>query len=300
MKVKIIRMQLKRFIKKVVYKKRVDCVNTGILYICPTPIGNLKDITIRVLETLESVDYIYAEDTRHSIKLLNHYNIKKPLISYHKYNEISKVEEIIDKLESGNDLALISDAGMPGISDPGEIIIKELIKRNLEFRVLPGASALLNALVGSGLDTKSFIFKGFLSKNNKEYKTELKSLERENSTIIIYESPHRIKKTLNELRKYLGNINISICRELTKKYEEFIRGSIDEVLKKVEEINIKGEIVLVMEPKEEEELEISDLNIENTLKKLINDGISKKEAIKITANNLKVPKNRVYQISIDI
>ena len=200
---------------------------SGKLYICPTPIGNLEDITYRTLRTLKEVDLIAAEDTRHSIKLLNHFEISKPLTSYHEHNKDSKGDYLINKLIDGENIALISDAGMPGISDPGEEIIKQAIQNNIEIEVLPGATAFVMALVGSGMDTHRFVFEGFLDRDKKVRKAQLEELKEESRTIIFYESPHRLKDTLKDMLKILGNRNISINRELTKKYQEIIRENID-------------------------------------------------------------------------
>ena len=193
---------------------------SGKLYICPTPIGNLEDITYRTLRVLNEVDLIAAEDTRHSIKLLNHFEISKPLTSYHEHNKDSKGGYLINKLLEGENVAVISDAGMPGISDPGEDIIREAIENNIEVEVLPGATAFVTALVGSGLDTRKFAFEGFLDRDKKTRREQLEDVKEESRTMIFYESPHRLKDTLKDMSKVLGNRKISINRELTKKYQE--------------------------------------------------------------------------------
>ena len=190
------------------------------LYVCPTPIGNLEDITLRTIRTLEEVDYIAAEDTRHTIKLLNHLNIKKPLISLHEHNEAFKSKELIELITSGHDVALVSDAGMPGISDPGEKLIKQCIESEVEVVTLPGPSAFITALVNSGLDTSRFTFIGFLDRNNKTRKETIEALKARQETLIFYEAPHRIEKTISELFEILGDRKIVIARELTKKYEQ--------------------------------------------------------------------------------
>ncbi len=189
---------------------------SGKLYICPTPIGNLEDITYRTLRVLNEVDLIAAEDTRHSIKLLNHFEISKPLTSYHEHNKDSKGGYLINKLLEGENVAVISDAGMPGISDPGEDIIREAIENNIEVEVLPGATAFVTALVGSGLDTRKFAFEGFLDRDKKTRREQLEDVKEESRTMIFYESPHRLKDTLKDMSKVLGNRKISINRELTK------------------------------------------------------------------------------------
>ena len=213
---------------------------SGKLYICPTPIGNLEDITYRTLRVLNEVDLIAAEDTRHSIKLLNHFDISKPLTSYHEHNKDSKGGYLINKLLDGENIALISDAGMPGISDPGEDIIKEAIENNIEVEVLPGATAFVTALVASGLNTKKFAFEGFLDRDKKTRREQLESVKEESRTMIFYESPHRIKDTLKDMSKVLGNRKISVNRELTKKYQEIIREDIDKFIEVFNEREIKG------------------------------------------------------------
>ena len=192
---------------------------SGKLYICPTPIGNLEDITYRTLRVLNEVDLIAAEDTRHSIKLLNHFEISKPLTSYFEHNKDTKGDYLINKLLEGENIALISDAGMPGISDPGEDLIKQAIEHNIEIDVLPGATAFAVALVGSGLDTHKFVFEGFLDRDKKVRRKRLEELKEEDRTMIFYESPHRLKDTLKDMLKILGNRKIAVNRELTKKYQ---------------------------------------------------------------------------------
>ena len=196
----------------------------GKLYLVPTPIGNLKDITLRALEVLENADMIAAEDTRQSLKLLNHFNIKKPLFSYHQHNEQSKSEEIINKLKEGVNIALITDAGTPGISDPGSVIVSKCIEEDIAFEVLPGATAITTALVYSGLDTTKFVFRGFLPRENKDRNLVIEEIKNYRETLIIYEAPHRLLSTLEYLKEKLGIRKISICRELTKLHEEIFRG----------------------------------------------------------------------------
>ncbi|SHH50749.1 16S rRNA (cytidine(1402)-2'-O)-methyltransferase [Tepidibacter thalassicus] len=275
----------------------------GKLFVCPTPIGNLEDITFRTLNTLKEVDLIAAEDTRHSIKLLNHFNITKPLTSYHEHNKESKGRVIIDKILSGENVALITDAGMPGISDPGEDIIKLAIDEGIKVEVLPGATAFVTALVGSGLVTKKFAFEGFLNRDKKVRKKELENLKYEKRTLIFYESPHRLKNTLKDMLSILGNRNICISRELTKKYEEIIRSSIEDALEIFENREIKGEFVLIVEGFSED-IEITnnneDLSLREYVIKLVDEGMSKKEAIKYVAKERKLRKNEVYQEVLDI
>lgn len=270
----------------------------GKLYICPTPIGNLEDITIRTLKTLQSVDIIMAEDTRNTIKLLNHYQIKKPLKSYHEHNKKRREQFIIDRLLEGENIALVSDAGMPGISDPGEDIIRVAVEEGIDIVGLPGPSASLLALVISGIRTDKFTFEGFLSSKRTERLKEIEKFKDEEKTIIIYESPHRILKTLNDLKEILGNRKIALGRELTKKYEEINRGKIDDVIREYEQRDIKGEIVLILEGKLEEEKE--DISIEEELKKLIELGYTKKDAVKKLVKEKSLAKNEVYKYSLKI
>ena len=255
---------------------------SGKLYICPTPIGNLEDITYRTVRVLNEVDLIGAEDTRHSIKLLNHFEISKPLTSYHEHNKDTKGPYLINKLLQGENIALISDAGMPGISDPGEDLVKLAIKNGIEIEVLPGATASIMALVGSGLDTSKFVFEGFLDRDKKVKKKRLEELKEEDRTIIFYESPHRLKETLKEMYKIFGNRYISVNRELTKKYQEIIREDLETVIGIFEEKEVKGEFVLIVEGYKGEKTvtnSYDDLNERDYVIKLIEEGISKKEAI---------------------
>lgn len=270
----------------------------GKLYICPTPIGNLEDITIRTLKTLQSVDIIMAEDTRNTVKLLNHYEIKKPLKSYHEHNKKRREQFIIDRLLEGENIALVSDAGMPGISDPGEDIIRVAIEEGIDIVGLPGPSASLLALVISGIRTDKFTFEGFLSSKRTERLKEIEKFKDEEKTIIIYESPHRILKTLNDLKEILGNRKIALGRELTKKYEEINRGKIDDVIREYEQRDIKGEMVLILEGKLKEEKE--DISIEDELKKLIELGYTKKDAVKKLVKEKNLAKNEVYKYSLKI
>ena len=197
----------------------------GKVYLVPTPIGNLKDITLRALEVLENVDEIAAEDTRQSLKLLNHFNIKKPLFSYHQHNEQGKSDEILSKLEAGKNIAVVTDAGTPGISDPGSVIVRKCIENNIPFEVLPGATAITTALVYSGLDTTKFIFRGFIPRETKERKILAEEIKDKKETLIFYESPHRLIDTLDYLKQTLGDRNIAVCRELTKLHEDIYRGN---------------------------------------------------------------------------
>lgn len=271
----------------------------GKLYICPTPIGNLEDISFRTIRTLEEADLIAAEDTRHTIKLLNHYDIKKPLTSYHEHNIKEKGMELIEKLNNGTNIALVSDAGMPGISDPGEALIGAAIDEGIEVIVLPGATASITALVGSGLPTDKFIFEGFLSPKKNERVKELKRIKEYKYTTIIYEAPHRLLNLLEDMLDALGERKISISRELTKKYEETFRGTIDEALDYFRTSGVRGEFVLILEGNQEEEIE-EEVDIEFLLRKFIEEGMTKKEAVKKIAHEYGVAKNEVYRISVKI
>lgn len=267
----------------------------GKLYVVATPIGNLDDITLRAINILKEVDIIIAEDTRHSLKLLNHLNISKPLISYHRHNEEIKKDMIINKLKEGNNIALISDAGTPVISDPGEVIVKEALKENIEVIPIPGACALITALMGAGVSTKNFLFIGFLSLNKKLRTKELEKIKKEDSTIILYEAPHKIKNTLNDLKNYVADRNIVVARELTKIHEEFVRGKINDIIEKID--NPKGEYIIIIdsnEEKDEGENKLNNLSIEEHYKYYEDKGMNKKEIIKQIAKDRNVSKNEIY------
>ncbi|RKD26671.1 16S rRNA (cytidine(1402)-2'-O)-methyltransferase [Caminicella sporogenes] len=275
----------------------------GKLYICPTPIGNLEDITIRTLNILKKVDLIAAEDTRHTIKLLNHYDIKKPLVSYHEHNKDKRGQELIEKLKEGQNIALVSDAGMPGISDPGEDLVKLCIENNISLEVLPGASAIITALVISGLSTKKFAFEGFLDRNKKKRRERLKEIKKDDRTLVFYESPHRLLDCLNDMMDILDDRQIVIARELTKKYEEVLRGSISDILNHFKAKQPKGEFVILVEGNYDEKGR-SDIwekiSIKEHIILYINKGMKKKEAIKKVAEDRKIPKREVYKYSVDI
>jgi 16S rRNA (cytidine1402-2'-O)-methyltransferase len=278
----------------------------GTLYVVPTPIGNLKDITLRALEVLEAADLVAAEDTRQSLKLLNHFNIKKPLVSYHKFNEQNKSGSIIDLLKEGRDVALVSDAGTPGISDPGSVIIKKCIEEGVDFVVLPGATAVTTALVYSGLDTERFVFLGFFPRETKERKKLVKEIEGRTDTLIMYEAPHRLLDTLGYLREALGDRSMAVCRELTKLHEEIFRGPISEAEQHFGSKQIKGEIVLVIRGKSEAEMleekkaEWDSMSIEEHIISYMEKGFSKKEAIKLVSSDRNIPKSEVYKYSTEI
>lgn len=276
---------------------------SGKLYICPTPIGNLEDMTYRTIRILNEVDLIAAEDTRHSIKLLNHFEISKPLTSYHEHNKDSKGGYLINKLLEGENIALISDAGMPGISDPGEDIIKQAIEHNIDIEVLPGATASITALVGSGLETAKFAFEGFLDRDKKVRINQLEELKEERRTIIFYESPHRLKDTLKDMLKVLGNRRIAVNREITKKYQEIIREDIETVINIFNEKEVKGEFVLIVEGfKGEKTVQNSyeDLTEREYVITLMENGMDKKDAIKTVCKDRKLKKDVVYKQVLDL
>ena len=268
----------------------------GTLYIVATPIGNLDDITLRAIKTLQEADLIAAEDTRHTLKLLNHLEISKPMISYHRHNEETKSNVLIEKLQEGQNIALVSDAGTPGICDPGEEVIKKCIELGINIVPIPGACAMINSLICSGIDTKEVTFLGFLPLNKKLRKKKLEEIEKENKTIIIYEAPHKLETTLKDLQKVLTqDRKVTLAREITKIHEEFIRGNIDEIIQKAE--NLKGEIVLIIEGNKEveEENSLNNLTIEEHYKFYEKQGLSKKDIIKKVAKDRNMNKNDVYQ-----
>ena len=272
----------------------------GNLYIVATPIGNLEDITLRALRILKEVDLIAAEDTRQTLKLLNYYEINKPLISYHRHNEDVKSEILIEKLKNGENIALVSDAGTPGICDPGEEVIKKAIIENIKVIPVPGACAMINALICSGISTKEFNFLGFLPLNKKLRKEKLNEIKNSNKTIILYEAPHKMKSTLEDLKEILGKRNIVLARELTKIHEEFIRKDIDELLKDID--NLKGEMILIIERNleiEGEENKLNILSLEDHYRFYENKGLNKKEIIKKIAKDRNLNKNEIYMYFLD-
>ena len=274
----------------------------GKLYLVATPIGNLEDITFRALKVLESVDLIAAEDTRHTLGLLNHFNISKPLISYYKQNEKSKSEILISKLLEGQKIAVVSDAGTPGISDPGEEIVKVCIENGIEIVPIPGACAFVNALIASGLSTREFSFIGFLSAEKKDRKDKLEELKYETKTLIFYEAPHKLKSMLESVLEVLGNRKIVLAKELTKIHETFIRDNVENILNDIE--NIKGEFVILVEGSEvsKKDIELDNLNnlsVEEHYKMYENQGFDKKEIIKKIAKDRGVNKNEIYKIFLD-
>lgn len=273
----------------------------GKLYLCATPIGNLEDITFRVLRTLKEVDLIAAEDTRNSIKLLNHFDIHTPMTSYHEYNKIEKAEVLIRKMQEGTNIALITDAGTPGISDPGEDLVRMCYEAGIEVTSLPGPAACITALTLSGLPTRRFAFEAFLPSDKKERQAVLSELVDETRTIILYEAPHRLIKTLNELLEVLGNRKMTLCRELTKKHETAFASTIENILKYYETQEPKGECVLVIEGRSraelvaEERARFEEMTIEEHMDVYLSQGMDKKEAMKAVAKDRGVSKRDIYQ-----
>lgn len=265
--------------------------STPSLYIVPTPIGNLEDITLRAINTLKEVDVIFAEDTRTTNILLKHYNIKQKLLASHLYNEDKMINKEIDYLKQGKNIAIVSDAGTPVISDPGYILVKEAIKERYNVICLPGPTAIIPAVVMSGLAGGPFTFYGFLNSKESKRKKELETLKTSKYPIVFYEAPHRLLKTLNNIKEIFGNRKISIVREISKKYEEVIRDNVENILKNVE--NIKGEIVLVVEGNTEEKT-FENITIVEHINIYIEDGLKPKEAIKIVAKERNIPKSEVY------
>lgn len=273
----------------------------GKLYLCATPIGNLEDITYRVVRVLQEVDLIAAEDTRNSIKLLNHFEIKTPMTSYHEHNKFEKGQKLVEKLQEGVNIALITDAGTPGISDPGEELVRMCYEAGIEVTSLPGAAACITALTLSGLATRRFAFEAFLPTDKKEKQAVLKELQNETRTMILYEAPHRLVRTLEELFECLGNRKITVCRELTKKYETAFVTTIEEAIAYYRDVEPKGECVLVIEGRSRDELrqeEVSkweELSIEEHMNYYLEQGIDKKEAMKKVAKDRGISKRDVYQ-----
>ncbi|WP_314962283.1 16S rRNA (cytidine(1402)-2'-O)-methyltransferase [Peptostreptococcus stomatis] len=276
----------------------------GKLYVCPTPIGNLEDITCRTLRVLNEVDLIAAEDTRHTIKLLNHFEINKTLTSYHEHNKLTKGPILIDKLLEGINIAMVSDAGMPGISDPGQDLVALCIDHGIDIEVLPGASAFVIALVGSGLPSWKFAFEGFLDRDKKSKKKRLEEIRYEERTLIIYESPHRLKESLKLMEEVLGDRKIAVCRELTKKHEEYMRSNISQVRAYYEDNDPRGEYILIVEGSNETRPDKKDsydgLDERAYVIKLMEEGLSKKDAIKMVAKDRKLKKDIVYKEVLDL
>lgn len=282
-------------------RERTGLEMTGTLYLCATPIGNLKDMTPRVIETLQAVDIIAAEDTRNSLKLLNHFAIKTSMTSYHEYNKIEKADYLVEQLIQGKNIALITDAGTPAVSDPGEILVQKCMEAGIAVTSLPGASACITALTLSGLGTRRFCFEGFLPSDKKEKAEILEELREETRTIILYEAPHRLVKTLREIYDTVGERKITLCRELTKKFETILPTTLEGALAYYEEEEPRGEYVLVLEGrsrlaiKEEERLAFQEMTVEEHMAYYEKEGVDKKSAMKQVAKDRGVTKREIYQ-----
>lgn len=274
---------------------------TGTLYLCATPIGNLEDITFRVLRTLKEVDLIAAEDTRNSIKLLNHFEIKTPMTSYHEFNKIDKAYQLVGKLKEGKNIALITDAGTPGISDPGEDIVRICYEQGVPVTSLPGAAACITALTMSGRSTRRFAFEAFLPKDKKERAAVLEELKDETRTIIIYEAPHHLVKTVTELMNTIGDRELTLCRELTKKHEEKMQTTFSQVLEYYKENDPRGEYVMIICGRSRQEMEKEQqesweaMSVEDHMAHYESQGIDRKEAMKLVAKDRGVSKRDIYQ-----
>lgn len=272
----------------------------GTLYLCATPIGNLEDMTFRAVRVLREADLIAAEDTRNSVKLLNHFDIRTPMTSYHEYNKYDKGRKLVEKLLEGKDIALITDAGTPGISDPGEELVRMCNEAGITVTAVPGAAACIMALTISGLPTRRFAFEAFLPSDKKEREAVLDALEKEQRTIVLYEAPHRLVKTLKLLAQRLGERRVSVCRELTKRHETVYRSTLPAAAAHYEETPPKGECVIVVqgltrrEAEEEERQRWMDMSIEEHMEHYLSQGIDKKEAMKRTAKDRGVQKREIY------
>lgn len=277
----------------------------GMLYICATPIGNLEDITLRTLRILKEVDLIAAEDTRHSIKLLNHFEIKTPMTSYHEFNKYDKAKQLVEKMQQGTNIALITDAGTPAISDPGEELVKQCLEAGIEVTSLPGPSAFVTALTISGKATRRFCFEAFLPYDKREREEILEELKKETRTIILYEAPHKLKKTLRDLYETLGDRSISLCRELTKKYETNFQTTLTGAMDYYEIEEPKGEFVLIIEGANRKDLKANEMqeflsmSIPDHVEFYMNQGLDKKEAMKRTAKDRGVGKREIYQALLE-
>ena len=277
----------------------------GKLYLVATPIGNLEDMSFRAVKTLTEADYILAEDTRHSIKLLNHYEITKKMVSYHEHNQFTKAESILEDLREGKQVALITDAGTPGISDPGSYLVLRCQEEKIDYTIIPGPVALINALVLSGQNTNRFVFEGFLPMKNRERQKRFEILKDEMRTIIFYEAPHKLKETLKDLFKFFGERQVSLIRELTKIHEEVLRMSLSEAVFYYQDLEVKGEFVVILEGQKEElieeekALEFSKVSLEEQLELYLEEGLSKKDAIKRIAKERNLNKRDVYQHFVD-
>ena len=275
---------------------------SGILYLVATPIGNLEDMTFRAVRVLKEADLIAAEDTRNSIKLLNHFEIRTPMTSYHEFNKYNKADRLIEKLSEGQTVALITDAGTPGISDPGEVLVEKCYEAGITVIPVPGACAAVNALIASGQPTRRFAFEAFLPADKKERRAVIQELKNETRTIVLYEAPHRLVKTLKELRENLGDRELTLCKELTKKHESFARTTLDEAISAFEDEDNapRGEYVLVIKGKSEETIEAEkaaaweNISVTEHVEMYITGGMTKKDAIKQVALDRNLPKREVY------
>ncbi len=268
----------------------------GTIYLVATPIGNLQDMTFRAIQTLKEVDLIAAEDTRHTLQLLNYFEISKPMISYHRHNEEVKTEELINEAIAGKNIAIVTDAGTPGISDPGEEIVRAAIEKEIEIIPIPGACALINSLIVSGISTKEFSFYGFLPLNKKNRKETFSKIAKETKTVILYEAPHKLQRTLEDILQIIGDIPICAVRELTKMHEEKIYGRVSEVIEKCKEP--KGEYVIILDlnsNEDKEEVDFEQMNLQEHYAFYEKLGLERKEIIKQIAKDRKVPKNEIYQ-----
>ena len=273
----------------------------GILYLCATPIGNLEDMTYRCVRILKEVELIAAEDPRNSLKLLNHFEINTPMTSYHEFNKIEKAKKLIEQLLAGKDIAVITDAGTPGISDPGEELVAMCYEEGIEVRTIPGAAACITAITSSGQSCRRFSFEAFLPKDKKERNRVLQEMTEETRTMVVYESPHHLKATLSELQDVLGNREITLCRELTKKYEEKQKTTLQEAIAYYQEHDPKGEYVLVIAGKskaqvmEEQKSRWENISIEEHMEMYLQQNLSKKDAMKAVAKDRGVSKRDIYQ-----
>lgn len=280
-------------------------MSVGKLYLCATPIGNLEDMPVRAIRIMKEADIIAAEDTRNSIKLLNHFEIKTPMTSYHEYNKVDKALVLVDKMLAGQTVALITDAGTPGISDPGEELVRQAVEAGIEIIPIPGPAACINALIISGLPTRRFAFEAFLPSDKKERAAVLDELRHETRTIIIYEAPHRLVRTLTQLEETLGGARrIAVCKELTKRHEAVYRATLEESVQYYTDNEPRGEYVLVIEGLDRQELvrkeqaSWQEMSVEEHLAIYINQGIDRKEAIKMVAKDRGVPKREIYNMTV--
>lgn len=287
------------------YEEEKEGSMSGILYLCATPIGNLEDITLRVVRTLREVDLIAAEDTRNTIRLLNHLEIKTPMTSYHEYNKVEKAKELVCRLQEGKNIALVTDAGTPAVSDPGEELVRQCVAAGIRVTSLPGPAACITALTLSALSTRRFCFEAFLPSEKKERQQVLTDLQKESRTILLYEAPHRLRQTLRELREALGDRPLSLCRELTKKFEEVRYSTLEQEILRLEKEEPRGEYVLVLqgksfaEQKKEDEERWRQLSIKEHMQQYEEAGMERKEAMKQVARDRGISKRDVYQALLE-